>query len=131
MTAVETRVERLQEKFPEVDYVYYKSATGEYYEDAMNKYSIIAVLKEINPDKSVIVQGKLDEQGVIIVQGKLDEQGVMIIDDVEGTIENLIKNLQRNRISKFEEVDKQDRAVYRFFFEDAPDCLAYHIIEVI
>ena len=119
MTAVETRVERLQEKFPEVDYVYYKSATGEYYEDAMNKYSIIAVLKEINPDKSVIVQGKLDEQGV------------MIIDDVEGTIENLIKNLQRNRISKFEEVDKQDRAVYRFFFEDAPDCLAYHIIEVI
>ena len=118
MTAVETRIERLQEHFPEVDYVYYDAETGDYNENALNRYSIVAVLKEINVDKSVIVQGKLGEQGV------------MIIDDIEGTIQSLIKNLQRNRISKFEKVDKQDRVVYKFFFEDAPDCLAYHIVEV-
>ena len=119
MSAVETRIKRLQEHFPEVDYVHYDAKTGDYYEDAMNKYSIIAVLKEINVDKSVIVQGKLDEQGI------------MIIDDIKGTIQSLVKNVQRNRISKFEEVDKQDRTVYKFYFVDAPDCLAYHIVEVV
>ena len=119
MTAVETRVERLQEHFPEVDYVYYDSETGDYHQDAMNKYSIIAMLQEVNTDKSVMVQGKLDKPGV------------MFVDDIEGTIQSLIKNLQRDRISKFEEVDKQDRKLYKFYFVDTPDCLAYHIVEVI
>ena len=116
MSAVEKRISRLQEGYPSVDYSYYNTKTENYIESSISKWEIIAELKLIDIDKALVLQ-----------RGE-GPKGVLFSHDDKEALTNLIKNVERDKISKFEIIDKPYRRIYKLHFENEPECLAYHII---
>lgn len=98
------RIERIQEE-----------QTEEYYQSAISKCQMEVKLREVDTDKALIINTAAEKNMFCAKNKKV--------------IESLINNIEKNRIKKFQEIDKYHRTYYQLWFKDEPECNSYMVID--